>query len=99
MFRITTTAVLATAALALPASATAGSLEASAALEAHAVVNSGKALAVAKSSAGKAKELVQRSEAQLHRAYTLSVAQGTEAAAQFSDAAQEQGDKLGELVE
>jgi hypothetical protein len=106
MFRITTTtAALATLALALPGAAAAGPLEASAHLEAHAVLDSGKAVALAHSSADKAKDLVGRSEARMKRAYDITVqqgnsasAQGLEASAQFSSSAQAQGDKLAELV-
>jgi hypothetical protein len=107
MFRITTTVVtLATLALAFPGGAAAGPVEASAHLEAHAVADSGKALALAKSSAGRAKELVRSSEAKMKQAYGITVgqgqaasAQGLEASAQFSSSAQAQGDKLAELVQ
>jgi hypothetical protein len=106
MFRISiTAAALATAALALPGAAAAGPLEASAHLEAHAVLDSGKAVALAHSSADKAKDLVGRSEARMKRAYELTVqqgnaasAQGLQASAQFSSSADAQGDKLAELV-
>lgn len=107
MFRITTTtAALATIALAVPGAVAASPIEASAQLEAHAVLDSGKALAVAKSNADRAKDLVQRSEAQMKKAYALTVSQGQsakgkglDASAQFSSSAQAQGDKLAALVE
>jgi hypothetical protein len=107
MFRtsIITTAALATA-LALPAGAGAASVDAAAHLEAHAVADSGKALRQLRTSAEKAKESVDSSSAALKRAYAISIAQGNQssakgldAAAQFSAAAQAQGDNLEAVVE
>ena len=107
MFRITTTtAALATLALALPGTAAAGPLEASASLQAHAVLDASKAASLAKSNGDKAKELIARSEAEMKKAYALTVAQGQsaqgkglEASAQLSSSAQAQGDKLSAIVD
>lgn len=103
---ITTTAALAAAALALPAGAAAAQVDAAAKLEAHAVVSSAKALSQVRESAGKVKRTIQRSELALKRAYKITVAhgqqasaQGLEASASFSAAAQAQGENLSAIVE
>jgi hypothetical protein len=109
MFRISITKsalALSAVALALPAGASAGSVDVAAKLEAHAVLDSGKALRQVRSSAEKARDSVDRSAASLKRAYAITIAQGQqssakglEAATQFSVAARAQGDNLEALVE
>lgn len=108
MFRTTTiTAVaLTAAAFALPAGAGAASVDAAAHLEAHAVADSGAAVRQVDASTQRAKELISRSAAKLRRAYSITTAQGAqasgrglEAAAQFSAAADAQGNDLSAIVE
>lgn len=102
---ITTTA-LAAAALAIPAGAAAAPVDVAAKFEARAVVDSAKALNEVRDSATKAKRMIKRSELALKRAYKITVseskqasAQGLEASASFSAAAQEQGENLSDIVE
>jgi hypothetical protein len=99
MFRsATTTAAITALALGLPAGATAAPVDASIHAEAHAVVDSANALQMARAGADRAKALVQRSEAEMHKAYEDSKSQGLEASAKFGAAAHEQSAKLAALV-
>lgn len=108
MSRLTiTTTVLAAAALAVPgAAAVAAPIDVAAKLEARAVVDSAKALGQVNAAAAKAKRTIKRSELALKRAYKLTVAQGQhataeglEASASFSAAAQAQGENLSLIVD
>jgi hypothetical protein len=101
MFRKTTTiATLAAAGVTLlPGAAQADGVQAALKLEAQAVVNSDKAVDLAKENARKAGALVKRSEAQMKKAYTLTVEAGKEAHAKFSAAAEAQGENLADVVE
>lgn len=103
---ITSTAALAAAALAIPAGTAAAQVDAAAKLEASAVVSSAKALSQVRDSAAKVKRTIARSELALKRAYKITIAQGQQASAQgleasasFSAAAQEQGENLSAIVE
>lgn len=103
---ITSTAALAAAALAIPAGTAAAQVDAAAKLEANAVVSSAKALSQVRDSAVKVKRTIQRSEMALKRAYKITIAQGQQASAQgleasasFSAAAQEQGENFSAIVE
>lgn len=103
---ITTTAALAAAALVIPAGAGAAPVDVAAKLEAHAVVSSEKALSQVRASAAKVKRTIQRSELALKQAYEITVAEGQrakadglEASASFSAAAQAQGENLSAIVE
>lgn len=101
MFRKTTTiATLAAAGVTLlPGAAQADGVQTALKLEASAVVNSDKAVDLAKENAGKAKALVARSQAQMKKAYTLTVDAGKEAHAKFSAAADAQSENLADVVE
>lgn len=103
---ITSTAALAAAALAIPAGTAAAQVDAAAKLEASAVVSSAKALSQVRDSAVKVKRAIARSELALKRAYKITIAQGQQASAQgleasasFSAAAQEQGENLSAIVD
>jgi hypothetical protein len=96
---ITTTALAATAALALPGAATAAPVDAAAHLEASAVVNSAGALDQVGENAAKAKRAIQRSELALKRAYRIARDQGLDASAKFAASADAQGDNLSAIVE
>jgi len=101
----TTAALLSSVALAIPAAAGAAPVNGSAHFEAHAVADSGAALAHIHQGAQRVTEMVRRSEAALSRAYTITMshgaqtsAQGMQASAAFSAAAQTQGDDLAAIV-
>ena len=106
MSRFTISTVLAAAALVVPATAVAAPIDASAHLEAHAVADSAQAVRLAKNAAGRAREAVQRSTAELKRAHAMTVAHSQQASAdgsamsaQFSAAAEAQGQNLADVVE
>jgi hypothetical protein len=104
-FATTTTLLLTTAALAVPASAGAATVDASAHLETHSLADSGAALQRVHHGVQRARRLVARSESSLQHAYALTMAHGTQTSAQgmqasasFSAAAQAQGADLAAIV-
>lgn len=101
MFRktITATAVAAASVVLLPGAAQAQGVQAAAKLEATAVVQSDKAVDLARSNAAKAEAAVQRSEAAIKRAFTMTVDEGRKAYVSFSAAAEAQGDNLAAVVD
>lgn len=101
MFRKTTTiATLAAASVTLlPGAAQAGDVQAAAKLEASAVVNSDRAVDLARENARKAEALVNRSEAAMKQAFAKSVDEGKAAYVKFSAAAEAQSENLSTVVE